>query len=760
MVYMFLSFILALFFIVETIYVDRVETAKADDTNPIVSSILMVAIIAAFFSFLVLFRSVITPSLFSSLVKICFFLEGCMLINIAFCYPYFSFKYSNILMTIFKIILYAGTFYITLFKFREVRVTLDQGILISSDYILPEAFRSILPWTWVTVFNVVLKIILPTFCCLIMLICNELRATKLEKFKGYIYTLALIGFWVMYAYIHYASKAVHSISLLSFYSYLPLFIIIPIGSSKTSAPSGRATLAFIVKAIVLYLIPAAMIGCVSMFGVKYIVDYTALFFFTGLIVVAAVLGYVAYLSSVISKSKLGHSADYAVAFEQDLASIDYSGEMDSIANDMFQVFRKNTECSSMAVFINGGQDTFETAYSSNGKKYSIAQNDPLFESLLNLGKNVVVYNEIDTVHALSNFKDKLEKFFKDTDSDAMFILNEGRDVHGLMLLGIKDSKDHYKDYDLKVFTKLYSYFFVFGYFMRNIANKEIIGTVNRELRMSSQIITSIQENMDPVKSSKLDAGCIMVPAHNIGGEFVDMIRLTSTRHLFVVGSVSGKGIAASMSMVILKAIIRAYLAETHDFKQLVVKINSFIRYNLQKGTLFSGVFGIMNFENDTLYYINCGIPSMFLYTEAYNNVIEIQGSGHILGFVSDISPYISVKQIKLNKNDIVFTCTRGLIESHSLRGEQYGKDRIQRNMVANVMYPAHRMAQFSYDNLVKFMSHELEDDISVLVMKYLKDEVDENEEEETSAQPGKITDSLQDDGPTADDIFANVEVIG
>ena len=93
MVYMFLSFILALFFIVETIYVDRVETAKADDTNPIVSSILMVAIIASFFSFLVLFRSVITPSLFSSLVKICFFLEGCMLINIAFCYPYFSFKY-------------------------------------------------------------------------------------------------------------------------------------------------------------------------------------------------------------------------------------------------------------------------------------------------------------------------------------------------------------------------------------------------------------------------------------------------------------------------------------------------------------------------------------------------------------------------------------------------------------------------------------------------------------------------------------------
>ena len=41
-------------------------------------------------------------------------------------------------------------------------------------------------------------------------------------------------------------------------------------------------------------------------------------------------------------------------------------------------------------------------------------------------------------------------------------------------------------------------------------------------------------------------------------------------------------------------------------------------------------------------------------------------------------------------------------------------------MVANAMYPAARMAQFEYDELVKFMSHEMEDDVSVLVMKYLR----------------------------------------
>ena len=247
-----------------------------------------------------------------------------------------------------------------------------------------------------------------------------------------------------------------------------------------------------------------------------------------------------------------------------------------------------------------------------------------------------------------------------------------------------------------------------------------------------------------------------------------MMRLTDSRHLFVMGDLSGKGIAASMSMVILKAIIRAYLEETHDFKQLVVKVNKFIRYNLQKGTIFAGMFAIINFENDTMYYINCGIPAMFLYTEAYNNVIEIQGSGHILGFVNDISPYISVKQIKLHKNDIVLACTDGLIESHSLRGEQFGKDRIQRLMVANAMYPAQRMAQFEHDELMRFMSHEMEDDVSVLVMKYLSSIESEKEEaraikEEFMASMEQETDAAEmldaaefvEDVPDADEIISD-----
>ena len=117
-----------------------------------------------------------------------------------------------------------------------------------------------------------------------------------------------------------------------------------------------------------------------------------------------------------------------------------------------------------------------------------------------------------------------------------------------------------------------------------------------------------------------------------------------------------------------------------------------------------------------------------MYTQVYNNVIEIQGSGHILGFVKDISPYISVKTTKLNHSDIIMACTDGLIQSHSLRGEQFGKERVQHAVLDNSTYPAQRMAQFTFDGLLKFMSKEMEDDVSILVIKYEGLPVEETEE--------------------------------
>ena len=113
-----------------------------------------------------------------------------------------------------------------------------------------------------------------------------------------------------------------------------------------------------------------------------------------------------------------------------------------------------------------------------------------------------------------------------------------------------------------------------------------------------------------------------------------------------------------------------------------------------------------------MYYINCGVPTLMLYTQSYNNVIEIQGDGRVLGFVSDI---------KLNPGDLVFACTDGLIESQSLRGEAFGKGRIQGCILDNLNYSSNKITQFTYENMREFTAKEQEADITCLVMKFFAD---------------------------------------
>lgn len=719
MIFLIINGLLTLFFVLETVYIDRLESRFGDGTNPIIANILLAAIAAGLFTLTLSVNGFVTVPLFSLLMKVCFLLEACMLINTAFCFPYYAWKYSNGLLSAIKFALYACAFWLVFFRFGEIRAAPSCGIEIKSAYLFSGTAQKYFPWTWAHVFEFVFRFLVPGFAALVMLTYHEAHSSRLERFKGYLYFLALLSMWIMTCLLKIITHVYGGYAFLRFTVYVPLLVIIPVASRFTAAPSGKRQIAFLLKFFALYIVPSALFGAIFVFLYQFAKDNKFVFSVIAILGTGFVLWFITTLSTLIQKTKFRISADYAIALEKDLASINYTGEVDTIAERIFHALQKNTECSSMAAYVSGGNGMFEAVYSSTGKKVNLTGIGRLFDFLLNAQKNVVISAEVENLHVLTAKKDELKKFFCATGSDALFLFNEGRDVHGFILLGIKSNKECFREYDVKVFTKLYSYFFVFGYYMRNITNREIIGTINRELRMSSQIIASIQENIDALDNPKMDAGCIMVPAHDIGGEFVDMIRLNAKTHLFVVGDLSGRGIAASMSMVILKSIIREFLKETHDFKELIVKVNAFIRNNLQKGTIFSGMFAIADFETDTMYYINCGIPAIFLYTQAYNNVIEIQGGGHYLGFVADIAPYIAVKQIKLNKNDIILTCTNGLIESLSLRGEQYGKDRIQHNIVSNAMYPAHRMAQFVYDDLIKFMSHEMEDDVSILVMKYL-----------------------------------------
>lgn len=602
-------------------------------------------------------------------------------------------------------------------------VSLDENHVyhVVSANLVDGSFGRMLNLAWLDAYVVFYLGVLELGTVLMVLVRAESSKNKILKQNLSLISLGVLLSWGLYVLLMAGSLYQPAFRHLCIWAIVPELLVYVYGGSNTSVFGKNLVGRTILRILVVYIVPALILGASFFLLFKLFPEKGVAFTVFAFLITAIVFGVWVLVANRLSKMDAMRDGDYAEDFEEKITSIEFDKleKANDIVGIVTNAFKKYVQSSSVRIAIDAGTGFLETVDEDEENKIMVPIDQDGFDILLNIKHSVVFREFVEKDYAVKPVSTDLLAMMDENNADAFILLNEGRRIVGAIFLGPKTSGDIYNEYDYNIFTKLYSNFFVVGYYMKNMMNESVVGTVNREIRMSSQIITSIQENMDYISNPKLDCGYLMVPAHNIGGEFIDMIRLNDTRHMFVIGALSGKGIAASMSMVILKSVIRTDLAETKDFKMLVEKVNAFVRTGLPKGTFFAGLFGIMDFATDTLYYINCGIPALFMYNHLYNNVIEIQGEGHVLGFAKDISNLVRVKKVKLSAGDILFTCTDGLIESKSLRGESYGKTRVQSQIMENSAFTSRKMAQFAHDNLLSFTSRALEDDVTVFVIKQL-----------------------------------------
>lgn len=602
--------------------------------------------------------------------------------------------------------------------FRDLIIEPDNYYKVYSGYAFSGGLGQLIPFTWFTLYCVVFIIVLPFLSSLIVLIRAENTSSRLIRQNLHTIALGFMSMWVVYALLQLGNRFQPMFTSLYMLSFVPAIIIFAIAFDTIEVWGKELIKRTILRVFLIYILPGALEGGLYLLA-RHLFPVGSLSYYSMVLAGTIVVVFLwVFTGRYFMKAEKLRNSRYGDVFENAISKITYDGDSKAIIDILSNCFMKYVDASTFTLAIDAGTGFLESIFTDDENKIMIPIDDPSFDVLLNQKHPIVFREYAKKDYSVANVREQLVQLLDSTKSDAFIVLNEGRRVIGIIFLGPKNSGNRYTPYDYEVFTKMYSNFFVNAYYMKNIMNESVVGTVNREIRMSSQIITSIQENMDYITNPKVDCGYRMVPAHNIGGEFIDLIRLNSTRHMFIIGSLNGKGIAASMSMVILKSVIRTDLAETSDFKVLVQKINSFIRNSLPKGTFFAGVLGMLDFSTDTMYYINCGSPALFMYNHIYNNVIEIQGEGHVLGFKKDISNLVRVKKVKLSEGDIILACTDGLIEQKSLRGEGYGKTRVQSQIMENASFPADKMAQFTYDGLVQFTSRALENDVTVLVLKY------------------------------------------
>ena len=738
MVYVFINAVFAVMMLRLSLSVDAGNSKNE-------TSIVNLTLLSAAFAFLM---GIITLVVLKGPQNLAVFLEHSELFLIGLFYTFVGMCFLRFVFEKNSFISFLQFVFVALALFiSAMKISVDDYRKLSfvAESVFPQAADGAIKFTWLDLYYAIFIFLVPGFSLLILMVYTE-NARMWPLFQRSVFFAgALVLSWIGFLALLFGAVYVPLIISLSPIVICLVAVILVRSSACKKLYTAQMLIHNLFRMIMEFALPAA-IGAGLYLWLRPLHRQSHFVFYAALFVSVALLAFgIRALIKKISTIIEQNLSMYGEAFEADLVAINYDDETLDVCSTFYNIFSMRVSVDAMKILVAGGNNELNTVFASKGAKVSLSVQNPGLEAIVAQGVNVFSLDDMEVMYDLHMKREEIEKLFADLDAEILIILREGSRLLGLLALGNKRGDLGYDEYDKTVFNNLYPYFFVFGYYMSNIANASVVGTVNREIKMSAQIIKSIQENMDSVESPKMDLGYLMLPAHNIGGEFVDSIRLNETRHLLVVGALSGKGISASMNMVILKSIIRVFLATTHDFKKLVSKINKFIRFDLPKGTFFAGVFCLMDFETDTLYYINCGISTMLLYTRSFNNVIEIQGKGFVLGFAKDVTPLLKVRQIKLNPGDVLGITTEGIIKSHSLRGDRYGKDNIRKSMTENYMYDGTHMVTFLLDDLKRFIAKDVDEDITVMMIRYLgKDSQtvqDDEGETENSETPFEVVDA-------------------
>ncbi len=162
------------------------------------------------------------------------------------------------------------------------------------------------------------------------------------------------------------------------------------------------------------------------------------------------------------------------------------------------------------------------------------------------------------------------------------------------------------------------------------------------------------------------------PHGPVSGDYCDLIPYDG-QLFFVLGDVSGKGVAASMLMAQLHALFRSLTGLRLPLGQIVAQANRVLCESAMAGQYATVVCGIAQTEGELEIYNAGHCPAIVAGREG---AVPIESMGLPIGMFADGE--FSTTRHKLEPGDTLFLYTDGLSEANCADGDEYGVERIAR----------------------------------------------------------------------------------
>jgi serine phosphatase RsbU (regulator of sigma subunit) len=238
----------------------------------------------------------------------------------------------------------------------------------------------------------------------------------------------------------------------------------------------------------------------------------------------------------------------------------------------------------------------------------------------------------------------------------------------------------------------------------------------QEIEIAKQVQSRLfPQSQPPLKT--LEYAGICIQARKVGGDYYDFLNLGSDRLGFVIGDISGKGIAAALLMANLQANLRSQCAIALDQPQrLLCSVNQLFCDNTPDGAFATLFFAEYDDTTCRLRYANCGhLPALLLRGD--DTVVRLEATATVLGIFKDWD--CEIGECQLHPGDILALYTDGITESYNSADEQFGEQRLIEALRRHCGACSQAALASIVDEVQRFSPHEQYDDITLILAKHL-----------------------------------------
>ncbi|HMD39515.1 MAG TPA: SpoIIE family protein phosphatase [Candidatus Acidoferrum sp.] len=253
---------------------------------------------------------------------------------------------------------------------------------------------------------------------------------------------------------------------------------------------------------------------------------------------------------------------------------------------------------------------------------------------------------------------------------------------GIISLGEKRAEAPYSGSDLRVLKS------VAAQTALALSNAELTSAIAHEiagrekLNREIEIAREVQERLFPQRLpgiASLDYFGLCRTALGVGGDYYDFLALPDGKLGVALGDVSGKGIAAALTMASLQASLRAdAMRAGDDIASLIARVNNMV-YDASTEDRYATLF-YAQFDPTTrrLSYVNAGHCPPILLRISAGDAFTIERLDKAGGTVVGLIPECSYEQAgaTLSPGDLLVIYTDGFSEAMNPQLEEWGEERL------------------------------------------------------------------------------------